>query len=75
MIQPILPPQTPIEDTAHENEAAKGQSIAIEAWKRVARAECQLKLLRNLKNSNLGVAEVENFLKNLEGAKKCKRKS
>ena len=60
--------------TAHANGAAEDQSIAIAAWKSTARAECQLNLLRELKKANLGLAEIENFIESLEGAKKSKFK-
>ena len=73
MIDKVKNPNTTSDTTANESEAAIDLSIVTKAWIRAARAECQLNLLRNLKKSKLGVAEVEAFIDNLENAKKSKK--
>ena len=70
----IPTPHKHSDTTAHENGAVLDLSIVTSAWTRAARANCQVELLRNLAKAKTGVAEVEKFLQNLDGAKKQKNK-
>ena len=74
MTSPIQPTPTYSDTTAPEKEAAMDLSIASAAWIKTARAECQLQLLRDLQAAKVGVAAVEEFLEDLEGAMKSKKK-
>ena len=69
----IKNPQTPSDTTGHENVPAFDISIASATWARVARAECQVQLLRDLQKAKVGLAEVEKFLESLDDAKKSKK--
>ena len=73
MTSPIQPTPTYSDTTAPEKEAAMDLSIASAAWIKTARAECQLQLLRDLQAAKVGVAAVEEFLEDLEGAMKSKK--
>ena len=75
MREQIFQPHTLSDTTAHENEAVLDLSILKAAWTKAAKSSCQLELFRNLAKAKTGVAEVENFLENLEGAKKYKKRT
>ena len=63
-------PNPPVNDnTTHESDVAPDISILKTAWQKVARAEGQLQLLRELGKAKVGLAESEEFIKNLEEAK------
>ena len=74
MREQIFQPHTLSDTTAHENEAVLDLSILKAAWTKAAKSSCQLELFRNLAKAKTGVAEVEKFLQNLDGAKKQKNK-
>ena len=74
MSRQIPIPHKHSDTTARENGAVLDLSIVTSAWTRAARANCQVELFRNLAKAKTGVAEVENFLENLEGAKKYKKR-
>ena len=65
--------KTHSDTTGRENVPAFDVSIASATWVRVARAECQVQLLKDLQKAKVGVAEVEKFLESLEDAKKSKK--
>ena len=74
MIEQISPIHTNSDKTAHENGVVLDERIVEAAWTRAAKSSCQLELFRNLGKAKTGVAEVEKFLQNLDGAKKQKNK-
>ena len=73
MTKQINPTHTNSEVTARENGVVLDERTLVAAWTRAAKAECQLQLLRDLRKAKTGVAEIEEFVDNLEDAKKNKK--